>query len=48
MKPIDELSFVCSVCGSNRTRTRLVPDHLGEKKPLRMQWFRGVYEKAQD
>jgi len=24
---------------------RLVPDHLGEKAPLRMQWYRGVYEK---
>jgi hypothetical protein len=25
-----------------------VPDHLGEKEPLRMQWFRGVHEKYTD
>jgi hypothetical protein len=31
-----------------RYRLRLVPDHLGEKAPLRMQWYRGVYEKYQD
>ena len=31
-----------------RFRLRLVPDHLGEKAPLRMQWYRGVYEKYQD
>ena len=48
MKVIAELRFVCSLCRSQRYRVRLVPDHLGEKAPLRMQWFRGVYEKYQD
>src|SRR3954447_20774492 len=45
MKAINELRFVCRLCRSQRYRVRLVPDHLGEKAPLRMQWFRGVYEK---
>ena len=48
MKVITELRFVCRRCRSQRYRLRLVPDHLGEKEPLRMQWFRGVYEKHLD
>jgi hypothetical protein len=48
MKVITELRFVCRRCWSQRYRLRLVPDHLGEKEPLRMQWFRGVYEKHLD
>jgi hypothetical protein len=48
MQVIADLRFVCSLCRSQRYRVRLVPDHLGEKAPLRMQWFRGVYEKYTD
>ncbi len=48
MKPIEELNFSCHLCGSQRNRLRLVPDHLGEKAPLRMQYFRGVYEGSSD
>jgi hypothetical protein len=48
MKALSDLQFVCRLCRSQRYRVRLVPDHLGEKAPLRMQWYRGVYEKYQD
>ena len=48
MTVVTELRFVCSLCRSQRYCLRLVPDHLGEKTPLRMQWFRGVYEKHLD
>ena len=43
-----EIDFVCHRCQSRRYRLRFVPDHLGEIAPLRMQWFRGVYEKFLD
>jgi hypothetical protein len=48
MKVLSELQFVCRLCRAQRFRLRLVPDHLGEKAPLRMQWYRGVYEKYLD
>lgn len=47
-KILAELRFVCRRCRSQRYRLRFVPDHLGEIAPLRMQWFRGVYEKSLD
>jgi hypothetical protein len=47
-KALAELQFVCRLCRAQRYRLRFVPDHLGEKAPLRMQCYRGVYEKYQD
>ena len=43
-----QLCFVCRRCRSQRYRVRQVPGHFGEKDLLRMQWFRGVYEKHLD
>ena len=48
LKVLTELSFVCHLCQSRNFRLRLVPDHLAERAPLRMQWYRGVYEKFRD
>jgi hypothetical protein len=48
MKLLLEIDFVCHRCQSRRYRLRFVPDHLGEIAPLRIQWFRGVYEKSLD
>jgi hypothetical protein len=42
-----KLKFVCK-CGARRYRLRIVDISLGEQAPLRMQHFRGVYEKFQD
>ena len=47
-KLLVEIDFICHLCRSQRYRLRFVPDHLGEIAPLRMQWFRGVYEKSLD
>jgi len=43
-----EIRFVCRSCQGRRYRLKLVSDHLGESPPLKMQWFRGVYEKVLD
>lgn len=48
MKPLGEIGFVCHRCQKRLYRLRLVPDHLAEPAPLRMQWYRGVYEKFLD
>jgi hypothetical protein len=48
MKLLAELQFVCRLCRVQRYRVRFAPEHLGEKAPLKMQWYRGVYEKYQD
>jgi hypothetical protein len=40
--------FVCRRCGARRYRLRIVADSLGEQEPLKMQHFRGVYEKFLD
>ena len=42
------LKFVCRRCGGRRYRVRIVADSLGEPEPLKMQHFRGVYEKFLD
>jgi hypothetical protein len=42
------LKFVCRRCDARRYRLRIVADSLGEKKPLKMQHFGGVYEKYRD
>jgi hypothetical protein len=43
-----QIRFVCRRCQARRHRLKLVSDHLGEAPPLRMQWFRGAYEKFRD
>ena len=43
-----KLRFVCRRCQARRFRLRFVADNLGEAAPLKMQWFRGVYEKSLD
>jgi hypothetical protein len=45
---LSELKFKCRRCGWCRYRLRTVADSLGEAEPLKMQHFRGVYEKFQD
>ena len=47
-KPLAELRFVCRRCQARRYRLRFVADNLGEAAPLKMQWFRGFYEKYLD
>jgi hypothetical protein len=42
------LKFRCRRCDARRYRLRIVADNLGEPEPLKMQHFRGVYEKFQD
>jgi hypothetical protein len=42
-----KLKFVCK-CGARRYRLRIVDDSLGEQEPLKMQHFRGAYEKFRD
>ena len=42
------LKFRCRRCGVRRYRLRIVADSLGEQGPLKMQHFRGVYEKFRD
>jgi hypothetical protein len=42
------LKFVCRRCGARRYRLRFVADNLGEPEQLKIQHFRGVYEKFQD
>jgi hypothetical protein len=41
------LKFVCRRCRARRYRLRIVADSLGEREPLKMQHFAGVYEKFQ-
>lgn len=43
-----DLCFRCRRCQARRYRLRLVPDTLGEPAPLKMHWFRGVYEKTRE
>jgi hypothetical protein len=47
-KRLDKISFVCRRCRAQRFRLRCGSDHLGEAPPLKMQWFRRVYEKFRD
>ncbi len=42
------LKFRCRRRGARRYRLRIVADSLGEAEPLKMQHFRGVYEKFLD
>ena len=47
-KQLTEIEFVCHQCQARRYRLKFVSDHLGETKPLTMQWFGGAYEKFLD
>ena len=42
------LKFRCRRCGAQRYRLRIVADSVGEQEPLKMQHFRGAYEKFRD
>lgn len=42
------LKFCRRRCGARRYRLQIVADSLGEQEPLKMQHFRGVYEKYRD
>jgi hypothetical protein len=45
---LSQLRFRCRRCQARQYRLRFVPDNLGEPAPLKMQWFRGAYEKFQE
>jgi hypothetical protein len=45
---LSRIDFVCRRCHARRYRLRLVSGHLGERPPLKMQWFGGAYEKFRD
>ena len=45
---LEALKFVCRRCGAQRYQLQIVADSLGEQEPLKMQHFRGVYEKFLD
>ena len=47
-RPLGALKFVCRKCGGRNYRLRVVDKSLGEQGPLKMQHFRGVYEKFLD
>lgn len=46
--PLAALKFVCRCCDKRRFRLRIVPDSLGETKPVKAQWFGGAYDKFLD